>query len=327
MKKNRVQSGFSLLEMVVAAALTVGLMATIFQFLKQGVESSAVESTVGDLNQNFRAALDLVSRDLQSAGAGMPRFLGPILGKDGGVSGGNQQPDTVMVVYGKSTSIPARVNTAVTSATASFAAMDDGTPVTYTIGDKYIVYTPMGINAVAATDFSDFAEFEIFKVTAKTAISGGTQLTPNFTGAGTFSPSNWASWSQSVREPSASDLRVIPLDETIEYTVDKATNKLLRRKDQGSWVEVARGISDLQIQYRIEVINAATIPVSFASVVVDQPLNTPTNNRALIRGVIVTLTGTTEMQKVYDGQGQRKISQTVEIAPRNMVLTGLVPNR
>jgi hypothetical protein len=36
---------------------------------------------------------------------------------------------------------------------------------------------------------------------------------------------------------------------------------------------------------------------------------------------------TIEMKRAFDGQGQRQISQTIEIAPRNLVLTGLVPNR
>ena len=332
MKKNTPQSGFSLLEMVMAAAITVGLTAVIFQFLKTGQESAAVESTKSDLNQNFRAALDLVSRDLQSAGAGMPRFLGPILGKNGGVDGtGNQLPDRVMIVYGKSANSPAIVNSNVTSATPTIDALDDAAPTAYNVNDFYIVYTPIDPLRITDADYSDFAEFEIFKLTEKATIAGGTKLTPRFTNiapdTAAFSPSNWVNWSSMVSEPSASVLRIVPLDEVIEYQVVKATNTLQRRKNQDTWVDVARGISDLQIQYRMEVKNTTGASVTYDSLLVDEPQKSIGNNRALIRGIIVTLNGTTEMKKVYDGQGQHKISQTVEIAPRNLVLTGLVPNR
>jgi type II secretory pathway pseudopilin PulG len=280
MNKRMTQSGFSLLEMIMAAAITVGLTAVVFQFLKTGQEATAVESTKSDLNQNFRAALDLVSRDLQAAGAGMPRFLGPVLGKNGGVDGsGNPLPDSVMIVYGKSDVAPARISTNVTSATSSFTAMDDGTAIPYVIGNKYIVYSPIGITATASTDYSDFAEFEIFQLASKTVIAGGAQLTPQFTATGTFSPNNWTDWAATVSEPSLSDLRLIPLDEVVEYTVDKATNKLMRRKNRDSWVDVARGISDLQIQYRIEVINTTTTPASYDSAVVDAPQKIQSNNR------------------------------------------------
>src|SRR5437899_2553948 len=79
----RQQGGFSLLELVLALSISIGLTGTIFYYLKQNQEFFVMEAGIAELHQNFRAAMDLLTRDIQAAGSGLPQFLGPVAGIDG----------------------------------------------------------------------------------------------------------------------------------------------------------------------------------------------------------------------------------------------------
>jgi hypothetical protein len=120
-------------------------------------------------------------------------------------------------------------------------------------------------------------------------------------------------------------LSVVPLDEVIEYMVDTTSMELRRNRNRSGWVAVARGVSNLQIRYQIENYDATT--ETFSTSWVDQVNQASNNNRALIRGVEITLFGRTQMTGAGDGQGQRYISQTLDVAPRNLNLPGFAPNR
>ncbi len=333
------QSGFSLLEMILAMSITIGLTAVVFNFLKQGQETASVESGKSDLNQNFRAAMDLISRDIQAAGAGIPRFLGPVLGKDGGTdvnglpvkdANGNNLPDSIMVVYGNSAAAPARVNSVIASSSTTINAVNDGPAIGFTSGSSYILFTPYTPGSSAGSgNITDFAEFEIFRLDTATynSTTGIWSLVPAPTGAGNFNPSNWTNYAHTLEFPTYGNLMVTPLDETIQYTVDKDAKTLQRNRSGSGWVDVARGITDIQIQYRMEKLDNTTTPVTYPKFIVDEPGKAIDNNRALIRGIIITLTAKTQMGMDIDKQGQRTVSQTFEVTPRNLALTGFVPNR
>jgi type II secretory pathway pseudopilin PulG len=312
------QSGFTLVETLIAAAITVGLTAAVFTLVRQNLNIFVVEKDVIEIQQNYRAGLDLIVRDVRAAGSGIPRFLGPIAGRNG-ASGA---PDEIMLLFGD----------------GSFAERDlQGTPfvggmptalvatgaagTSYPSDEHYIIYTVYDKSDGTLLDSTDQAEFAIFKLASSLDLAGDKVLTPAATSGITL-----PAWSSTTNFPSNSRVRVTKLDEVVHYRVDPVTRELQRNRNSGGWVTVARGISDLQIQYRIEPV-ISNDPDDFGSGIVDEPDTLASNNRALIRSVIVTMTGATEDKKHVDGLGERVVTQTVEIAPRNLVLPGFIPNR
>jgi prepilin-type N-terminal cleavage/methylation domain-containing protein len=65
------QSGFSLLEMTVAIGLGTIVLAAAVQMYVQGVSATWTVSQRAELQQDFRAASDMLTRDLSLAGAGL----------------------------------------------------------------------------------------------------------------------------------------------------------------------------------------------------------------------------------------------------------------
>ena len=66
------ESGFSLMEMVVAVGLGSIVLGAAVQLYTQGVGATWTVSQRAELQQDFRAASDMLTRDLSLAGAGLP---------------------------------------------------------------------------------------------------------------------------------------------------------------------------------------------------------------------------------------------------------------
>jgi prepilin-type N-terminal cleavage/methylation domain-containing protein len=64
--------GFSLIELVVAMALGLVLLGAASQLFKAGMTTSSLVSNRTEVQQNVRAAMDLISKDVSMAGAGLP---------------------------------------------------------------------------------------------------------------------------------------------------------------------------------------------------------------------------------------------------------------
>ena len=327
MKIQTTEQGFSILEMLLAMSITIGLTGTIFYFIQKGQVTYTVEGARSDMQQNFRAAVDLISRDIQAAGAGIPKFLGPILTKDGG----GTTPDRILFLYGNPDFSQATVAGPVASSTAQITAMDTSTatPSSYVVGKTYLLYNQAKVQSPLPTDVTDFAEFSVFSIAASgdiVSVTGGKKITP--TVSGTLSTYlSGSTWSHTMSFPSGSDLAVVELQEMVEYQIDSVNKTLQRNQNQTGWVDVARGITDLQFAYGIETVDNSTTPATFPESVVDNVVQSASNNRALIRRVRVTLTGQTQMATDPDHLGQRAVSLYVTVAPRNLVLPGFVPNR
>jgi prepilin-type N-terminal cleavage/methylation domain-containing protein len=329
MSKHAKQQGFSLLELILALALSVGLMGTVFYYLKQNQDSFVVEAAIADLHQNFRAAMDLMTRDIQAAGSGLPQFLGPLAGLDGGTdpdtgnpltdTSGRPLTDEILILYGDP-SFPALTvtNGPIASRTSTIQVQNPptGPAPTFTNGDNYILYAVSQPNAYGT---ADMAEFDVFTLSSQTAVTGGVQLVG--TASTAVNPPAWGN----LAFPSVSALRVARLSEWVRYRVDPTTNELQRSISGGAWVAVARNITNLQVQYWVESVDPGTGAVT--QNYIDQVGTDATNNRALTRSVRFTLTGQSQMTRVADGQGQRTLSQTIEVTPRNLVLPGFVLNR
>lgn len=65
-------AGFTLLEMLLAATLTIVMLGLAFMLTGQLLNISAEATSTSEMNQNLRAAADLISQDLTMAASGIP---------------------------------------------------------------------------------------------------------------------------------------------------------------------------------------------------------------------------------------------------------------
>jgi type II secretory pathway pseudopilin PulG len=106
------ESGFSLLELLVATSLVLLVMASVFQAMHPAYGSFRVEPEAADLQQRLRVATDTLSRELMAAGGGMNQgegagalnnFVAPILplrqGRRSPDAAGTYKSDTVTVLH------------------------------------------------------------------------------------------------------------------------------------------------------------------------------------------------------------------------------------
>ena len=68
----RRQSGFSLVELMVAMTVTLIVSGAIYGLLASGGNAFRREPEVADRQQNIRLAMDLITRDVYTAGAVSP---------------------------------------------------------------------------------------------------------------------------------------------------------------------------------------------------------------------------------------------------------------
>src|SRR5258706_1956711 len=66
------QRGFSLLELMVASAIGLVLMAAMTSLFKLGMAATFTVTQRAETQQNMRAAMELMTKDISLAGAGLP---------------------------------------------------------------------------------------------------------------------------------------------------------------------------------------------------------------------------------------------------------------
>ena len=93
------ESGFSLVAVMLASLLTIGLLGIIFALTSRNQKIYLSESGTTEMNQNIRSVVDLLTRDVQSAGMGLPRVNGSFAAiyYQNGTSGA---PDQILIVNG-----------------------------------------------------------------------------------------------------------------------------------------------------------------------------------------------------------------------------------
>lgn len=69
------QAGFSLVELMVAMVITMIVTGSIYGLLSGGQSAFRLQPERTDIQQNGRSAMDMIMRDISSAGVGMPLFL------------------------------------------------------------------------------------------------------------------------------------------------------------------------------------------------------------------------------------------------------------
>lgn len=79
------EAGFSLVELMVAMTVTLIVTGAIYGLLSGGQSAFRREPEISDRQQNIRLAMDLITRDVASAGANMPGYVQTFtVGLDGG---------------------------------------------------------------------------------------------------------------------------------------------------------------------------------------------------------------------------------------------------
>jgi len=72
MAKQNSERGFTLLELMVSMALGLVVMASLASLFKTGMNSTMLVTQRAETQQNMRAAIDLIVKDVSMAGAGLP---------------------------------------------------------------------------------------------------------------------------------------------------------------------------------------------------------------------------------------------------------------
>src|SRR4029450_3035333 len=75
MAQPRAQAGFSLVELMIALVITLIVSGAIFGLLTGGQSAFRVQPERTDGHQHIRRAMDLIMRDIATAGDGSPAFI------------------------------------------------------------------------------------------------------------------------------------------------------------------------------------------------------------------------------------------------------------
>jgi hypothetical protein len=174
------EGGFSLLETMLAAALTLMVTATVFTTMDPAEGSFAAEPEAADMQQRLRVAQDVLSRDLLMAGAGaysgkqsgaLVSYFPPVLplrqGARGDDAAGTFATDRITLLYVPSTTAQTVLSEALVPGAMSFTpapAQDGGCAandplcgfskdMTVLVFDGFGNYDPFTITAVNAGTF------------------------------------------------------------------------------------------------------------------------------------------------------------------------------
>lgn len=341
MKTNN-ESGFSLLELMMAALLTVGFMGAVFALANQNQQVFVTEFGVIDMHQNVRTTMDMLTRDIQSAGMGLPRGVSnfaAIFYKDGTPTDPNA-PDEMMMLNGDVFAPVADVTSRAAGSAEFFLEPPPDITITGNGSNQTITYkdkdgNPQPIYRDYTNDpkiyiVYDDTEAMIFTMSrdAQTVAQGAKQLiSVQHNPTGFLNPPSVFGSLISTAEPNYDDSRIAILGSSIGYRLNRNTSELERTEDLQNWFPVARGILNLQVQYRLLVKNNLDV---VEEKITNRPgwdvagqedvtaSGWPTSRRD-IRSVIITIEA--ETPDVPSGTpSYRRIIQKFEVTPRNFNL-------
>ena len=155
--------GFSLLEAVIATALTLTVVAGVFAMMHPAQGAFATEPEVADMQQRLRVAVDTLTRDLTTAGTGayigshagpLIHYFPPVLpfrqGESGDDAVGTFRTDTITIISVPATSAQTTLGADLMPAELTLqAAVEPGCPVGtnlcgFTAGTTVLVYDDTG---------------------------------------------------------------------------------------------------------------------------------------------------------------------------------------
>ena len=298
-RNGKSESGFTLIEVMVAVAITLIIMGSVFGLLTQGQDSFEREHEVADMLSSTRAGLDTMSRDLTMAGYRTPP-ASAILWTDGG----GIQPDEVTLVYADpnvAQSRPLQCGTAgsgggggacgtIGQSATLYLDVDTLDPAPYYPEAAYS--TGMLLSAIETEDCNGDGQVGIFpfhvtQPPVLTNTNGQPTLNVNHNPGNLSEINPPGGFNDQVRE----DCAIVGLFRVISYRVSPPPpvgNPTLERRDLtvgAEWVSVAHNVENLQVHYGIGIDDTLQ----------DVPFATPSDDSLTwINRVNLTLTGRTE---------------------------------
>lgn len=333
-------AGFSLVELMIGVLLTIGLMGVVFGLMNSNQQVFIAQSGVVDMNQNIRTAVDLLTRDIQSAGTGLvvPSGIGTggclaaVFYKDGATG----QPDSLMIVNGDTVAPTAQVSKQV-AGSSQFLLLpppdlkSTNSGVTFTYADFQNNNQAKQIYQSAGTDplkrkylVYDQTSAMMFDLAsnASYAVDNGAQVIQiqynSLTNvAGTYAGLMSTAIDGNVT-PNYNQAVIAVLGGTVAYKLDTTTRELMRTDNLVNWYTIARGIIDFQIQYRVISRPVSTIEEAVVNKPgVDAFASGPITARRGIRAIIITIVAETADLQAGD-KGYRQVTHRIEITPRNL---------
>lgn len=320
MKRVNQEDGFSLIELTFAALLTVGLMGVIFMLLNKNQQVFVSESSVTDMNENMRTAVDLLTRDVQSAGMGLPRTPGSFAAVFY-LNGINGAPDSLLLVNGDPFAPVADIQeTANTNATLDCIpppelAVGAGTgSYTDNKGVAHPLYKSFAADAKFYVCYDD-TKLRIISLTSDGQIvntANGVRLRLLHTVANDTSPATTFGSLVDTALPDYPTAKIAPLLTLTGYRLNRVTGELERTEDLQNWYSVARGVIDFQIKYRV--VTGVDVNGNNIETIVDVPAD-----RRDIRSVSIKIKSETpDLEPI--AKGYRQTVQQFEVTPRNFNL-------
>lgn len=319
MKRVNREGGFSLVEVTIAALLTVGLMGVVFLLLNRNQQVFVTESSITDMNENMRTAVDLLTRDIQSAGMGLPRTPGSFAAifyvDSAGVS-----PDSILIVNGDPFAPVADVKT-----TPDLGATLDCIPPPELAGAGTGTYKDnKGVDHLLYKSYATDPKFYVcYDDTQLRVISlnsdgqivntpDGLRLRLVHTVANDRNPAFDIGSPVDTDAPTYSSAKIAPLLTLVGYRVNRNTGELERTEDLQNWYTVARGVVDFQVEYRV--VTGKDLNGQDIESVVSAP-----GDRRDVRSVIIKVTNETPDLEPM-ARGYRRTVQKFEVTPRNFNL-------
>lgn len=310
------EQGFTLVELLVYIAVVGIVMGAIYTAFKRQQDSYLVQERLAILQQNLRGTMYLLASDLQMAGYytsyDQLAFSFP-LDWDGDtvnesirpmIFGADLDPDTIVIIKASGQEV---------------RALQTGVPNEGAIeGTNQITLNSLDLDGDGDNDFdvatqpfgvvvkSDLTRAEFFEVTS---VGANLTVTP---AAGTFQEPYFPG-------PTADQSDLIARVDVIVYTLDTATNSLMRQNlgdGTGNQI-VAENITDLQLRYAVvdEQNGEVWVDSSSGTKPVPPDGDGKTYDERDIRRVQVTITGTVQISPAL-GTKTRTLSSTIKV--RNM---------
>lgn len=326
----RAQAGFSLIELMVAMAITLIVTGAIFGLLSSGQSAFKVQPERTDRQQNIRSAMDLIIRDVGSAGVGMPPFVQTFTRNLGGTGmtgpfGATDQLEILANTAGFPNEEVCAGTTPSNGVILKKAAIDFGAGT-----NVMVLFKDGGWNVRQAQTFST--------ATGDPPCTGSSHVAVGLSGSACGHAPGLGNAGDGSLNPVACGMAAgstapcctvdsVGFGEVIRYRVALSGGlpNLERSVNGGTFQVVARGIEDLQVQYMTQALTQAGGASLDQAPAVDV---TATDYTTLITEVRVTLSAraaTTRIQGATYATGTANAALrgalTAQISPRQALAT------
>lgn len=311
------ERGFSVIELTIGAMLTVGMMGVVFSLVNRNQQVFLSESGTTDMNENIRTAVDLMTRDVQSSGMGLPRTNGSFAAIYY-VNGANGASDSIMIVNGDPYAPDAPVSSYDSGNTRFLCGPPAEVKVTGTGASTTMTYLANGVTKNIYQSYAndprlylcyDDTLAKVFQLSANGQINGG-ELELTYNSSVFWSPATTFGSAMDTGDPDYANAQLCMLNSLVAYRLNAATHELERTEDLQNWYAVARGVVDMQIQYFVVAQSNPPDPGSL----VDAP-DLRRNIRAVTIQIIAETADLPSTSKNY-----RRVVLQFQATPRNFNL-------